>query len=510
MRYLNQYRKILLFIFILLLSYSGIQGQVVHVDKVVNIGQPINTANADFAPSFTSDGKVLVFNSKRAGSRYQDIYISYLENGYWTDPVPVYSINSAYNDESPYITPDGAYIFFSSDRDGSYEMLANTSGQIKVSFDIYISKNINGQWDRPIQLPGDVNTVHHERTPSLSLDLQTIFYTSMPFGDISRARIVKAEYRDGRFVNPIALPSPVNVNAQDTGLVPSLDGKGYFFSSRRPGGFGGWDIYFVKYDNNVFGNPVNLGDKINSEGNEINLTLIGESIFFCSDRAGGYGSYDVYTSEITVEDDTLKIIVRDKKTKKPLQVEMKLSAKVRDRKNGEKEYKITKKTDGKGEAVVKHKPQVKDLDVEINEDGYLPLFESFNIPALKGRAKVLELAPIEKEASFDIHSIYFDFESSKIKPESFPYLDSLAGYLKKYPTMKFEIIGHTDLHGTDEFNDRLSLERAESVRDYLVGKGLDEKRFTIKGKGKRQPIIPQLGPEFDEKNRRTEFKLLEK
>ncbi|MFH0975379.1 MAG: OmpA family protein [Spirochaetota bacterium] len=506
-------RRVLLqsaLIVICLLIKIQISAQTIHVDKVLNIGPPINSAGADFAPSFTADGKTLVFNSKRGSSGYQHIYISYYKNDAWTNPVPISEINSRYDDESPYITPDGSFIFFSSDRDGSFEMPKDMSGQIKVSFDLYVSKNVEGRWSSPIKVPGAINTISHERSPSLSSDALTLYYTSMPFGDVSRARIMKAAYSDGEFINPEPLPVPVNVNAQDTGLVPSLDGKGFFFSSRRAGGYGGWDMYYVKYENGAFGKPVNLGSEINSPKNETNLSLINDSIYFCSDREGGYGSYDIYTAGISVQDDTLKIIVRDKKTKKPVETEMKLSTKVKEGDKSPATYEIKKRTDAKGEALVKHKPQVKNLDVFINEEGYLPLFDSIDIAALKGKPQIFELSPIEKEASFDIHSIYFDFESAKIKPESFPYLDAFAEYVKKHASMRFEIIGHTDLHGSDDFNDKLSMARAKSVMDYLISKGISKDRFAIRGFGKRKPIIPQMGPGFDEKNRRTEFKLLEK
>jgi outer membrane protein OmpA-like peptidoglycan-associated protein len=507
----NIYIRKIFFIFLFMMLYSNIMAQVIHVDKVMNIGQPINSAGDDFAPSFTADGKTLVFNSRRGGSGYQHIYISYFENGAWSNPAPVNTINSRYTDESPFITPDGEYIFFSSDRDGSIELSNNGSGQIRVSFDLYVSKYVNGRWDSPIKVPGTVNTSSHERTPSLSPDTTALYYTSMPFGDVSRARIMKAEFRDGEFINPQPFPAPVNIGAQETGLVPSVDGKGFFFSSTRKGGFGGWDLYYVKYENGIFGEPINLGTEINSPKNEINLSVINDSIYFCSNREGGYGLYDIYTAKISVEQDALKIIVRDKKTKKPLQVELQISTKVKESDNKVTTHEVKKKTDAKGEAILKYNPEVKDIDASINEEGYLPLFETIEIAKVKGKAQIFELAPIEKEASFDIHSIYFDYNSAKLKPESYPYLDAFGEYLKKHLTMRFEIIGHTDLHGPDDFNDKLSLERAKSVKDYLAGKGLDENRFTVKGFGKRKPIIPQLGPdEVDEKNRRTEFKLLEK
>lgn len=482
---------------------------MITVEKVVNLGPPVNTPADEFAPSFTADGKVMVFNSKRGG-KYQDIFFCFFENGKWSNPEPAKAINSPFNDETPYITPDGGFIFFSSDRDGSREMPPDAMGQIKVSYDIYVSKNDNGKWARPIPLPGKINTHHHERSPFLSPDLLTLYYTTWPFGDPTKAFIAKALYKNGEFTDAVPLMPPINTGNQELGATVAPDGKGLFFSSRRPGGYGGWDLYFAAMEGGKFGNPVNLGPGINSPENDLHLSLAGNKIYFCSNRKGGYGMYDVYEAVFSLEDRSLKFIVRDKKTGKPLTVDMGLATRV---KKGEGEtltYELRKRTDEKGEASVTYDPLVKELDVAVNEPGYFPLFRTVDVPSAKGKPQILELIPIEKEASFDIHSIHFDFESAKIKPESFRYLNALTEYLKKSPTLRFEIIGHTDMHGTDEFNDKLSLDRAQAVKNYLTAKGLDEKRFTVKGAGKRQPKVKGTGPGPDEQNRRTEFRLLEK
>lgn len=490
---------------------SPLLAQTLPPGKVTNIGKPINSEFDDFSPSLTADGKIMVFNSKR-GKQYQDIYISTFENGKWTEPQPMNELNSPYNDETPFITPDGAFLFFASDRDGSFEMPANSSGQIKVSFDLYVSENINGQWRIPIKVPGGVNTRHHERSPSLSADSQTLFFSQWPFGDAEKAQIVMAAYRDGEFVNPEIMPAPVNIGAQDAGFVPSPDGKGFYFSSRR-GGRGDWDIFYVSYTEGRFGEPVNLGNEINSNANEIYLSIIGNTMFFCSNRDGGLGLYDIYNSAVPEkpqEKNKIKIIVKDKKTKAPLSVDMNVSTKIRESDEKTATYEVKKKTDKNGEAEIQYNPQVRDMDIIIDKEGYLPFFKSIDVPQSKGEPQICELIPIEKEASFDIHSIHFDYESAKIKSESYPYLNTLADYLKKHTSMKFEIIGHTDLHGTDEFNNKLSRERAQAVKDYLVSRGLDEKRFSIRGAGKSSPKIPKIGPGFDEENRRTEFRLTEK
>ncbi|MCU0822922.1 MAG: hypothetical protein MUC95_10710, partial [Spirochaetes bacterium] len=270
---------------------SPMPAQTLPPGKAVNIGKPVNSQYDEFSPSLTADGKTMVFNSKR-GAKYQDIYVSTNENGKWLEPLLMSELNSEYNDETPYITPDGAFIFFASDRDGSLEMPADSSGRIRVSFDLYVSENVNGRWRNPIKVPGAVNTKHHERSPSLSFDSQTLFYSQWPFGDAEKAQIAAASYKDGEFVNPEVLPAPVNIDAQDAGLVPSPDGKGFYFSSRR-GGRGDWDIFYISCSDGSFGEPVNLGTGINSNANEIYLSIIGTTMYFCSNRDGGRGLYDI-------------------------------------------------------------------------------------------------------------------------------------------------------------------------------------------------------------------------
>ncbi|HPI13025.1 MAG TPA: OmpA family protein [Spirochaetota bacterium] len=482
------------------------------VDKIVNMGPEINTPFDDFAPSFTADGNTMVFNSKRLGEPYQNIYICRREGGRWTEARAIAEINSPYNDETPFITPDGAFIFFASDRDGSLEMPADASGRIRVSYDIYVSQNIQGRWQRPIRLPGTVNTAHHERSPCLSRDMTALYYTTWPFGNIERAYIMSAEYRedngDGSFVNPRPMPSPINTGQQDISLSPAPDGKGFFFSSRRPGGYGGWDLYFAPLEDGRIGPPVNLGPGINSPGNDVHLSIIGDSLYFCSNREGGMGLYDIYSSTI-VKAEPLTIIVRDKKTGKPVETELNLFTRV-EREGAEAlTAELKKRTDSRGRATITYNPAVKSIDLNISEKGYLPLFETIDIVRAAGKPLVLELSPIEKEARFDIHAIHFDFESARIKPESIPYLDALADYLKKSPSLRFQIVGHTDLHGADSFNKKLSLERARAVRDYLVNKGIDASRLTVRGAGASEPKVHKKGPGHDEQNRRTEFRLIE-
>ncbi len=369
-----------------------------------NPGQPLNTPVSDFAPSLSPDGSFMVFNSKRDGQKYQDIYMSRYEKGQWSAPVPMRELNSPFNDETPHVSMNGDLIIFASDRDGSLEMPADSTGTVRVSFDLYWSRRVEGRWTTPVKIAGRVNTAFHERGPALSPDGNTLYFTRWPFGSSADSLIMKSEVGEDGFEAAEPLPEPFNTGTQDVGIIHSEDG--FYFSSNRNGGYGGWDVYFVSYRNGTFGKAVNLGPLVNSEANEFYYSKNLDTAYFCSDRPGGLGLFDIY------------------------------------------------------------------------------------------------------KASFEIHAIYFDYDSAKIKEESYPVLESILRFLKENDSLRFEIIGHTDLHGTEEYNLGLSKRRAESVRDYLVSKGLDSARFNVRGAGESEPRINQTGPGFDEKNRRTEFKVL--
>jgi hypothetical protein len=266
-----------------------------------NLGSPVNSEQNDFAPTVSPDGSFMIFNSNRNG-KYQDLYITYFKDGAWSDPEPLAGLNSPYNDETPFLSADGTILLFSSDRDGSIEMPKNNLNQIKVSFDLYWSKRVNGVWSSPEPIPGNVNTMYHEKTPSLSKDGKTLYYCMWPFGDMNKTVLMKAEYRNGKFVNPKPMPAPFNTGYQDVALIPAEDLNGFFFASNRPDSIGMFDIYFVSYKNGKFGIPSNLGDKVNSSASEIYLTRADQRYFICSNREGGMGLFYHYSAYVFSKD----------------------------------------------------------------------------------------------------------------------------------------------------------------------------------------------------------------
>jgi outer membrane protein OmpA-like peptidoglycan-associated protein len=153
----------------------------------------------------------------------------------------------------------------------------------------------------------------------------------------------------------------------------------------------------------------------------------------------------------------------------------------------------------------------KNYGMVVSSDGYL--FQSLNldIPPGKDRIKMpsVKLKKIEAGKNIVLNNIFFDFDKATLRPDSKPELDRVAKVLKDNPSMKIEISGHTDSKGSATYNLKLSESRAKSVVDYLIENGIDKTKLTYKGYGFIKPIASNETEEGRQRNRRTEFKVLE-
>jgi len=470
-----------------------------HITFAVDLSE-INTPLNEFAPAVSPDGSFLIYHSKTNTEKYADLYISIQKNGRFQRGIKFSRLNSPYNDESPFISGDGNTIMFSSDRDGSFESKDPVTGKIRVSYDLYWSHLKNGEWSYPEKIPGNINSPMHERSPSLSGDKKTLFYSQWSQGDIESARIKKAQWEIKGFYKPQELPAIINSNNAEVALVPSNDNMGYYFSSRRPGGLGGWDIYFISYHNGEYGIPVNLGPKINSAKSEAYFSLINESVYYASDKEESTGGFDIFSNYLEKERH-INIHIYDDVTKLPLPSDISV---LKDDESGIPAKKSA--TDIEGNLRIDYNEKTKSIDIFVDKDGYMPFAENIKINDFLNDSLNINLKPVENNASIDFHSIYFDFNSSAIKSESARYLDKMVDFLNKN-NARIKIIGHTDLHGSEEFNLKLSMERALSVKNYLVEKGILSDRLLTEGAGKSLPVIPLISDRADRLNRRTQFKI---
>jgi outer membrane protein OmpA-like peptidoglycan-associated protein len=145
-----------------------------------------------------------------------------------------------------------------------------------------------------------------------------------------------------------------------------------------------------------------------------------------------------------------------------------------------------------------------------SEEGFLSANDSLWVPALDKAlaAKSLYLQPIEVGTTVRLRNVYFDFDKTTLKSESFTELNKVVDFLSKNPTVEIEIAGHTDSKGSDDYNRNLSQGRCQSVVDYLVSQGIESYRLTPRGYGESEPIDTNDTDAGRANNRRVELKVL--
>ena len=146
-----------------------------------------------------------------------------------------------------------------------------------------------------------------------------------------------------------------------------------------------------------------------------------------------------------------------------------------------------------------------DQDMTYDEQEEL-LTNSALCPSRKDEYKWAKQTPKEMKKSNKIPSINFEFDSTIIKHSSYEVLDKVAEILKTNPKIKLVIEGHTDVVGSDEYNDWLSGARTSAVKDYLVSRGIPSETIKTFGHGKRMPLTKDDSPEGRACNRRVILK----
>ena len=120
------------------------------------------------------------------------------------------------------------------------------------------------------------------------------------------------------------------------------------------------------------------------------------------------------------------------------------------------------------------------------------------------------MVPIEEGKAIRLNNIFFDVGKAELRPESFPELDRMVTVFNENPKMTISLDGHTDNTGSNELNLKLSQDRADSVREYFIGKGIEPDRIASKGYGETKPVAPNDTDEGRQKNRRVEFRIVKK
>lgn len=468
--------------------------------KPINMGPNINSAENDYFPGLTADEQRLYFTRLLQG-RNEDFYQSVLVDSVWQKAKNMGTpVNTVENEGFVSISTDGQYIFFTAcNRPGGFG-----------SCDLYFSKLEGDQWKAPINMRNPVNTGAWESQPSLSYDGKDIYFSSNRPGGYGGSDIWVTSFENNRFTEPRNLGPTINTAEDEQCPFIHMDNKTLYFSSKGWPGMGNSDLYFSK--RNADGGwepPTNLGYPINTGADEISLIVNrrGNWAYFSSNMAGGYGALDIYGFELyegarPEASSYAKGEIYDAETKQKLEANIELI----DLATGE--VVMTSRSNTKtGEFLMVLQPH-HDYMLNVNKEDYLFHSENFALkesPSDKPFLISVPLSRIKIGEKVILRNVFFDTDKFDLKDASKSELKKLVDLLKSRPKLKIEIGGHTDNTGSKQKNSALSQSRAKSVYDFLLTQGITADRLSYKGYGDSKPIADNATPEGRQKNRRTEF-----
>ena len=490
------------------------------MEEPVNLGEPVNTKWGDYSPQSNPNGKIINFTSKRKDSKSdsqtnkywneksgwdEDVY-SIEKNGTgWTTPNPLpQPINSDDNDFGTSFSGDGQNMVY---------VACNREGSIG-GCDLYTLTLDGTSWSEPVNMGNVVNSKEWDSQPTMSADGNTIIFSSdreNGFGNADLYLITKNKFGD--WSAAVNLGAVVNTPFTEKSPFLSPDGKTLYFTSNGHPGYGGLDLFISVFENGKWSEPINLGKPLNSDQDDAYFTIggSGEVGYFSSSRKGTFGDLDLYSIKIpealrpkpTVVVDG---IVTNAKTKAVVGAYVM----VEDLNTGEL-IAVSKSNSVTGKYLIVL-PAGKTYSVSANKEGFFFHSERFDVPetsSYKEIKKDIALKPIEKGAKVVLNNIFFETGKATLSPQSRVELGKAIDLMKANPSMIIEVGGHTDNVGEDATNMKLSHDRAKAVRDYLVNGGIASTRVQSKGYGESNPVAGNDTAEGRQSNRRTEFIILE-
>ncbi len=468
----------------------------------------INTKYHEFSMTISPDGSFMIFGSTRPGGLGdKDLWISYFNEGKWTEPENLKKLNSSFHDQEPFITYDGNALLFSSDRDGGMGV-----------GDIYISYRQGKKWSKPVNIGPPVNTRDSEKMPSVSMDNKELFFSRIPVDYKTRSlkkdhiQIFTSVYENNHWLVPVKLSKPVNQLTYDFASRIMPDNRTLLFCSARKGGKGGFDIWRVSRDKpEAKWNKLSNLSSVNTEKNEVHFafTISGDRMYMTSQRVDekNYDIYEYIVKEQIIDPTiTLQGRITNKKNGEP--IESSITVEMFSDLDEKFNIKSSKKT---GEYSVTL-PKGGDYSITVESPKFMFYSRRLDLTELSNSfiANVnIGLHPLIAGENIIIRTIYFDPDSHKLRKESRIALNRLVKILKQNPAIRLLIKGHVAKVSASKIDPQwLSKQRAKAVKQYLVENDISPSRLQTKGFGSSNPIGDNSTEEGRIKNRRTEFEIL--
>lgn len=434
----------------------------------------------------------------------EDLYYAEKVNDKWTNVTPL-PFNTNDNEGAQTVSADGKLILYT----------ACNHPKGLGSCDIFYSILHNGKWTAPGGIGPPINSTDWESQPFISANgMAIIFSSNRPGGKGGKDLYISYLNKENKWMVPQNLGDVINTPGDEGTPFLHADGRTLYFSSNGHLSVGAQDLYMSRLsDDGTWSKPVNLGYPINTEGDEssIYVELDGKSAYLASNRTGGRGKLDIYQfvlqDSVQAEPATyVKAVVKDARTQQLLDVQYSIY-------NFDDNSLFANGRTQKDGAFLICMPVENTFRLQIEKSGYVFHSEQFQPQSgtmMQPYLLEVDLHPIEEGASVILKNVLFQINSFQLEEVSFPELQKVIDLMTSDNKIHAVIKGHTDNVGTPEYNTELSRKRAQSVVDYLVKNGIDSGRLTAKGLGDTEPIASNDTEEGRQANRRTEFVIVPK
>ncbi|WKZ60706.1 MAG: OmpA family protein [Cyclobacteriaceae bacterium] len=474
---------------------------------LLNMGIQVNSPKADYGPTIGNVDTVLLFTSKRnlhtqtLERRYdEDLFYSVQEFDMWMDAVPFNTINTSYNEGSACLSKDGKQLYFA----------RCDSPDSKGSCDIFVAdRKEDNSWGNVRNLGDNINTVFWDSHPSLSHTGDTLFFSSDRKGGFGMTDIYfSIKDKDGNW-QPAKNMGPI-INTRGQEVSPFFHHKFnvlYFSSNGHPLNFGDFDIFKTYKQNGNWAEPKNVGPLVNGAGSEYYFTIDSKSekLYYARSEGDDPANLDLHSFPVPMEAQpeaiaTLKGSLTNSQTGKP----MKGIVSIIDLDKGVEVAPKFLRPDGTFDFKLINK---RNYLLIIQGDDFFRIEEIF---FMDGDMEInKETEPIESKIAFK--SLEFESGKADILSSMHEDLSKLGNFMLDHPHIDLTISGHTDSEGKPEANLRLSQERADAIKAYLVYEyKVPSSRITAIGYGGSKPIVEEKTDDDRRLNRRVEFEIKNK
>lgn len=458
--------------------------------KIENMGKNVNSPYADYSPVLTADQSTMIFTTRRSQSTGGEM----LDDGKYFEDIYLANYDGknwtvAQSIGKP-INTDGNEASVGISPDGQEILIYKDDNG---DGNIYSTSLIGDIWSEPIKLNSNINSKHWEPSAFISADGQSIYFTSDRPGGFGGRDIYESKKNPkGEWGKAVNMGALINTEFDEDAPFIHPDGITLFFSSNGHNTMGGFDIFYSSLSDDVikWQKPINVGYPINSPDDDVFYVVSPDKTkaYYSSFKEGGLGEKDNYI--ITFLDQKqaaltlLKGLVKDA--------------------NGEvaKDVVITVTDNETGQVVGVYRPNSKtgqylfiltpgkNYNISYEAEGFMFYSENREISKKTNYYEIykpIQLPPITVGSKIVLNNIFFDFDKASLRKTSNVELKNILKFLNKYSNLDVEISGYTDSKGSNEYNLNLSNDRASAVVNYLIANKISKDRLSAKGYGELLP-----------------------